>query len=60
MLGKSFIEFRRRSGPRTEPCGKPDTTEVKIEAQLLAITNRRRSWRKLPIQVMARAFKFSL
>ena len=37
-LGRSFIYAKKRMGPRTEPCGKPDETEILSEEIPLMIT----------------------
>lgn len=39
LVGRSFIYIKNKRGPKTEPCGTPDSTRDDNEFLLLTVTN---------------------
>ena len=38
-LGRSLMQIKKNSGPKTEPCGTPQVTVLEIDLELFIVTN---------------------
>lgn len=59
QLGKSLMNIRKRSRPKTEPCGTPDTTSVRDELLPFQVIYCERLVRKHSSQVNKLGSRFN-